>query len=382
MNRTRPGRTACPALDRRQRGLSLVELMVAVTLGLLLTVGMMRIYMGNRATYAFGDGLSLIQENSRFGLDRVADSARMAGFRGCLNDVAVSNNLAGAANAFRDDIVNGIGGYDANGTAAGDDFAATAVDPMPLADAAAWTPALPPELSNPARVLPGSDVLVIRNVSGASNALVSPFSDSNVLDVAAPVDFQSGEILVATDCQKASIFQVTDVQPAAFGATIRHTNDPFNPGNVAPGSWGSEQSYGLGSEVGRLESVAFYIGRGQSGAPALFQLRLQRTGATTSDFVPEELADGIDTLQLRYGVDTDGNRQVDAWLTADAVDAANEWPAVLSVEVSLLARAPEEYGTEFDQATYNVGGLRFDPVDDRRLRQVFTTTIGLRNRLP
>jgi type IV pilus assembly protein PilW len=366
---------------RGERGMSLVELMVAMALGLVLTVGMTQVYLGNRATYAFNDGLSLIQENARFAIDHVADNVRMAGFRGCLSDVAVQDNLSGAANPFRDDIANGIGGYNAKGTSTGDDYAAGATDPAPLDDADAWSPALPDELSAPARVLPGSDVLVIRNVSGTANALVSPFSDANVLDVAAPVDFLPGEILVATDCQKVSIFQVTDVQPSASGATLSHSADPFTPGN-AVGAWDTNQSYGLGSEVSRLEAVAYYVGRGENGSPSLFQLRLQRTDATTSSFQPEELVEGIDTMQVRYGLDTDANRQVDTWQTADEVAAANSWGDVLSVEISLLTRASEEHGTEFDTATYNIGGVRFDPVNDRRLRQVFATTIGVRNRLP
>jgi type IV pilus assembly protein PilW len=62
--------------------------------------------------------------------------------------------------------------------------------------------------------------------------------------------------------------------------------------------------------------------------------------------------------------------------------AAADWANVLSAEITLLARAAEEYGTETDTTVYDTGGVRFDPVNDRRLRHVFTTTVGLRNRLP
>ena len=155
----------------------------------------------------------------------------------------------------------------------------------------------------------------------------------------------------------------------------------FVPGNNAA-AWGANQTYGLASEVARLEAVAFYVGRGETNAPSLFQLRSQRTGATTSQFVAEELVEGIDTMQVRYGLDTDNDRQVNVWQTANLVAAANDWPRVLSVEITLLARSTEEYGTESDAVIYNVGGMRFDPIDDRRLRKVFTTTMALRNRLP
>jgi type IV pilus assembly protein PilW len=356
--------------------------MVALVLGLMLTVAIASVFMRNRETYAFNDGLSLIQENARFALGRVGDSARMAGSLGCLSNVAVRNNLAGAADPFRDDLANGLQGYEAVGTDPGETYAAASVDPVPADDPAAWDPPLPAELSDPARVVPGSDVLVIRNVSGASSTLVAPFSDASQLHVAAPVDFLAGEILVVTDCAKASLFQATQVTATAFGADVDHGDDAFTPGNSLPADWGPEQSYGLGSEVGRLETAAFYVGQGESGSPALFQLRLQRTDATTTDFAPEELVDGVDTMQVRYGVDTDNDRQVDTWQTAGEIEAADAWAAVLSVELTVLARSGEEYGTEFDTVVHNVGGVQFDPVDDRRLRKVFSTTIGLRNRLP
>ena len=367
---------------RRERGVTLIELMVSLVIGLLLTGAIMQIFLRNRVTYAFNDGLSQIQENARFALDHVADTTRMAGFLGCLSNVGITNRLDGAANAFRDDLVNGLQGFEANGTTTGDTYAAADVDPAPLDDAAAWTPALPAELSDPARVIPGSDVLVVRNVSGVTSPLVSPFTDATQLHVGSPVDFLPGEVLVVTDCQKASIFQATAVTAVAGGADVDHDDTAMTPGNAVPTDWPPDQNYGLGSEVARLEATAFYVGQGESGSPALFQLRLQRTNATTTDFQPEELVDGIDTMQVRYGVDTDADRQVDAWQTADAVDAANNWPSVLSVEITLLARASEEYGTEFDSVVHNVGSMQFDPVDDRRLREVFSTTIGLRNRLP
>jgi type IV pilus assembly protein PilW len=371
-------RAAMP--NGRESGVTLVELMIAMMLGLVLTAGMIRVFTGNRETYAFNDGLSRVQENARFALDRITQSARMAGYRGCLADVAVTNNLA-APNPLRDDLAVAMRGHDFNGTGDGQLYAAAATDPAPLANAGAWTPALPAELANPALVVPGSDVLVVRYASGDAAPLVAPFSDALQLTVAAPTNFQTGQLLVVTDCQRASIFQLTGIVAAGGNLNLSHGAGGFVPGNGAA-AWGPNQTYGLASEVARLEAVAYYVGRGESNAPSLFQLRSQRTGATTSQFVAEELVEGIDTMQVRYGIDTDNDRQVNVWQTADVVEAANNWASVLSVEITLLARSTEEYGTETDAVIYNVGGMRFDPINDRRLRKVFTTTIALRNRLP
>lgn len=361
---------------QRQRGLTLVELMVAMVLSIFLAGGIIQIFMGNRATFAFNEGLSRIQENARFSLEHIAFNARMAGYSGCLSDVAVFNNLA-APNPFRDDIANGIQGHNANGTGVGDSYAAAAMDPAPAASASDWTPALPPELTN--RVVPGSDVLIVRGAAGAGHSLVAPFTNSAQLFVAGPHDFVDGEILVVTDCQKASIFQLTNSTNVGFGVDLVHSNaGGFSPGN-AISNWPPEQDYGLGAEVARHQTYAFYVGQGANGRPSMFQLRLQPLGGASAGFAPEELVEGIDSLQIRYGVDADNDGDADNWVSADAVA---DWTRVLSLEVTLLARSADEYGTEFDAVTYNLAGTQFDPVDDRRHRQVFSTTVGIRNRLP
>ena len=363
-------------MRRHQRGLTLVELMVAMLLGLVLVAGTIQVFSGNRITYEFTDGLARIQENSRFTLDHIAYNARMSGYRGCLANVAVFNNL-NAPNTFRDDIENGLVGHNANGTSATETFTAASMDPAPSANPAEWTPPLPPELNN--LVIPGSDVLIVRSISGPANTLLAPFSTGTGLFIPNTHDYAVGEVLVATDCTKASIFQLTDVSASGALDQLGHTADAsFVPGNNTA-VWGLDQGYGLGSEVSRLQAHAFYVGRGANNRPSLFQLRLQWQSGTTSDFVPEELASGIDTLQIRYGLDTDNSGAPNTWVSADGV---GDWADVRSAEITLLARSDEEYGPETDSVVYNLADTQFDPVDDRRLRQVFSTSVGVRNRLP
>lgn len=358
---------------RRQHGVTLVELLVSLVLGMLLTAGIIKVFAGNRTTYAFNESLSRIQENARFTLDHIAYNTRMAGYSGCLSDVAIHNNLDDAPNNFRDDIENGIQGHDANGTGNGQTYVALATNPAASSTLTDWTPALPAELDD--LVLPGSDVLIVRGIAGVTQSLVSPFNDSAQLFVATPHDFLVGEILVVSDCQKASIFQLTSVD--STGHNFTHSAASFTPGNSSP-NWGTEQDFGLGSEVARLQAYAFYVGRGADGTPALFQYRLQVLGSgTESDFVAEELASGIETMQVRYGLDGDKDNAIDSW-----ADSVTDWTAVLSVEVTLLARAADEYGTETDSVVYSLGTTKFNPVDDRRLREVFSTTVAVRNRLP
>ena len=64
----------------RQRGYTLIELMVALTIGLLLTVTVAQIFLGSRRTYATTDDLARMQENMRYTHDVMNRIVRMAGY--------------------------------------------------------------------------------------------------------------------------------------------------------------------------------------------------------------------------------------------------------------------------------------------------------------
>lgn len=74
-----------------QRGLSLVELMVALVISLFLTAGVIQLFIGSKQTYRFHDALSRLQENGRLALDTMAADIRMAGF-GYRNIDAIQDN--------------------------------------------------------------------------------------------------------------------------------------------------------------------------------------------------------------------------------------------------------------------------------------------------
>src|SRR5262249_19731738 len=111
-----------------------------------------------------------------------------------------------------------------------------------------------------------------------------------------------------------------------------------------------------------------------------FRMRLQTTSATTtSALAAEEIVEGVDTMQITYGVDSDLDGDLDTYQTANAVA---DWSRVVAGRIGLLLRSPDEYGTDVDSVVYLVNGTDYDPVNDRRVRQVFTTTAAIRNRLP
>jgi type IV pilus assembly protein PilW len=364
-------------MRRAQLGVTVVELMVALLLGVILTGGAVQVFVSNRATYAFNEGFARLQENGRFALDTLSYHARLAGYLGCLPNVTRYNNLNTPTSlAFNFD--EGLRGYEAVGTNPGQTFAAAATDPANSSTAGDWSPALPAALVG--SVIPGSDVLVIRHASPTSHALLSPFtSATKVTAVADAGDYARGDIAIVSDCQKASIFQITGIANTAGGIEISHVA-AGTPGNLAP-SWNTDQEYASGAQLLRGETWVFYVGaRPGGGPPALFQRRLLIDDATTSaTLVAEELVEAAETMQVRYGIDAALDGAIDSYVTANNV---TDWGQVAAVRIAIVTRSPDEYGTDVDNDTYVVDETIFNPVDDRRLRQVFITTTGIRNRLP
>ena len=77
------------------RGFTLVELMIALTLGLLIVAGVTSLFIGMRASYSFQEGLSRVQENGRFAVQHLSHELRMSGFAGCSNNIVNWLNPAG-----------------------------------------------------------------------------------------------------------------------------------------------------------------------------------------------------------------------------------------------------------------------------------------------
>ena len=96
-----------------------------------------------------------------------------------------------------------------------------------------------------------------------------------------------------------------------------------------------------------------------------------------------ELVEGVDDMQITYGVDTNADRAVDAYQSGAVVA---DWADVLSVRISLLLVASEENivgktGAENAQSIIDIDGNVVANADGR-FRQIFTNVFAIRNRLP
>jgi type IV pilus assembly protein PilW len=348
-----------------QVGLTLVELMIAMVISLVLLGGIHRIFVGSTTSYAVTDQLSRTQENGRFAMHILRSDLLGAGFMGCLQDVSAYSNVLNNPSYFNFNFKQAIYGLEAT---VANTWVDDSVDPVVPTNTGAGDMGLVSPVS-------GSDILVIRGVDPNTTIEVTqkmPIQSADIKLTAGLyplLDTSGGDVLLITDCEGASVFQTTSYTDSN-GNTV-HNTGVETPGNATKNLG---HAYAEGSQVFFPQTRTYYIRNNPDGEPALYE-KIGSAGA-------EELVEGIENMQIRYGEDTDGDRAADVYRTAKTVA---DWGDVVSVRVGLLVRSPQIIAkAPLDTNQYDVDGdgiNDFDPVDDRRLRLVMISTVGIRNRL-
>lgn len=357
-------------------GFSLVELMVALVLGLVIMAGVLSIYVGMSQSVRTETAISHLQENARFGLEKLSADVRQAGFTGCVTavNVLLDTTSAGYSPALYD-LSRALSGWEYTGTDPGTTFTSTTLAPSGVS-LSNWVGAAGVGLDAGFKdqVVPGSDVLIVRHAGPPLDLVASgntPVNAANVnLTTASGVP--QNTIMLISDCVGSDLFQ----NQSNEAAHNLNRGAGGVPGNVVPASKDFSHQYDGTVQIYQFSITAYYVGTGASGVPALFR----RTYPTGGAGVTEELVDGVETMQIRYGEDTDGDRIADVYRPANTV---TDWAHVVSVKIGLLLRQTDEGRGEVDTSTYSVGGMMFNPVDVRNVRRrVMNWTITLRNRVP
>ncbi len=100
------------AVPRGERGVGLVELLIAMGLSLVIGLAVIEVFLGQRQLYVAQDEQSRMQENARFVFEQISHDLRMVGYWGCSNKVTLTNATQNSAyNTLADDAVvlaNGV----------------------------------------------------------------------------------------------------------------------------------------------------------------------------------------------------------------------------------------------------------------------------------
>jgi type IV pilus assembly protein PilW len=329
----------------RQKGFSLVELMVAMTLSLVLLAGALSILYSTKVTNTENERLARLQENGRAVVELMLRDARASGYRGCSRPsgtIRFDNDLPNPTNVLWN-FEEPMRGYDAGG--------------------GGWSPGVDAGLV-PAATPPtaGSDILALRTTRQGTPVfrLSSVMANSGSplsLDGPAGASLPAGSTVIITDCAGSSAFAVNTFAAGA-PATLTHA--------------ALAREFALNAQVVQMDTVAYYVSDSTSGlGPALWR----RIGAAN----PQLLIEGVQNLQVLYGEDLNNDLLADDYRAANAV---TNWGNVVALTLAVLIQSEGEANLDVDTRTYTLlsPGNDFGPFNDRRQRAVFTTTATLRNR--
>lgn len=322
----------------KQMGISLVEILVALVISLFLLGGIVQVYVGNKTTFAFTNALAEIQENGRFALDSMSQDLRLANQWGCIKfDRDDTDNINDTLDvSLDDDFYDFLGEEAIEGTEGG-----------------GATP----------------DTLIIRGSKPGQTNVEAPFiaPTTQTLNTNPTGSITNGDIILVARCgandllieAEADILEVNSVD----------VSNPLQTKITVDAN--KSQQFENDAMVIELQTVTYTIAPGVSGEPALFRQEF--------DDAPLELIEGVENMQILYGVDDDNDQFPNQYFKADDPGLGPDFRDVVSVRIMLLLRSIDDFITE-DPQSYTYDRVPTTPAD-RRLRQVFTTTIALRNRI-
>jgi type IV pilus assembly protein PilW len=346
------------SMKKHQSGISLIEIMIALTIGLFLLAGLYQIFISTKQSYRLADAQSRLQENARYALELLNHDIRLAGYFGCsgvsaTNPIVVANEplIAPHAHPGNGSVVAASIVTGGNNNASGSFSAGPALTVSPLTPLV-WT----------------TDAITVQFGESCGGFTTAPLSTVNPTAAAIPATNTCGTIrngtgttsstlgtpLVISNCDSAHIFR------ASAGTTQNK-----DAGTGVTSALGA--TYPAGSEIMLYRSYTYFIRENPAGQPSLY--RLDNNDASSVAAV--EMVEGIEDMQITYGVDSDANDLPNQYVASPA-----DWTQVISVRVVLTVRSIEDnLTTAVRSYTYN-GSAE----NDRRLVRTFATTIGLRNR--
>jgi type IV pilus assembly protein PilW len=304
---------------RHVRGVTLIELMIALVLGLLVVGAAIGIFVSNRQAFRATENLSRVQENARVAYELMAREVREAGGNPCSRSVPVVNVLNNSSywSTNWSDGVRGYNGSQAYGPAAIGTAAGTRV---------AGTDAI--ELRSGA----SGDVTVTDHKPTSAQFKVST-NNHGLMD---------GDIVMVCDFVQASIFQITNAQ-SGTNNTVVHNSGTGTPGNCSKGlGWanppkcttnGTPYAYGPNSIIARLRTTGWYIGNNGRGGRSLYQTTGQ--GITNSN---QEITEGVQDMQIQYLVPGATDYVEEASIT--------NWGQVSAVRIVLTLQGSENVGVD------------------------------------
>jgi len=380
----------------KQTGLTILELLVAMTLGLIVLGGALNMQVSHRKGFKAIDNRLNMQTNARFAFEFISNSLREMGSAGCLSMKGYVEGAKKSLPIFLNLGDDGI--YETNPRyqiAFNDPSQADAdfryqqeligYDDTTLAGS-------PPPVTLVPASNAGSDVLLVKGAIGPTYVFApGPDTDPATLygsghtalkiDTARYpfIDLKANQYAVMSQCAGAEIFQITGTNAQVAAGIITHSSGggaSSNRSNLFATSDTLAARVGTSAELRRVASVAYYISNNASGVPTLFR---------SIDGVANPLVEGVEQMQILYGLDSNDDKAPDTYkdsAAAMAVSPNNNLDEAVSVRLSFIMRSQDVVNKVAKSYQFQIPGeAAYTSPVDKFARQVFTTTVTLRNRL-
>jgi type IV pilus assembly protein PilW len=314
---------------KKQAGMTLIELLVAMGIGAFLTFGIVNLFLQSKASFYQDEETARLQENGRFALRYVARELSMAGFFGGLTDpgsvtTALSLNTCGTGWAMD----TGITVEHVNNATAAEAVAAYSC------------------LSN-AEFQPDTDIIAIRRVKDSLHV-------DNGTVIAAPVN----NTVYLRNFQYGSA--ATLVQGSSITGADKTANSEVDVWQYQP----------------QLLYIRDYSVTSTDGIPSLCRKRLTTSAGTLAVNATECLVEGIENLQVEFGIDSDGDYSPNYYLSAPT---AAQLQIAVTARIYILSRAINTTNQYTNDKAYVLGSKSIAQKDDGYFRRVLQTTVSLRN---
>jgi type IV pilus assembly protein PilW len=330
---------------RHPAGFSLVELMVAMAIGVLLTLLVATVFATNSKSGKVVEASEEIQGEARLAVDALRRDVRMAGWRGCnSNAIGGGGNLVNQISSptnYNNDLGTFLRG--SRGTGSG------------------FSPAIPGVITA-AGAEDTSDVLTLRIPRAEPMPLAASMtSPTQPLTLASTAGFASGDRVIVSDCALSVAFRVTGVSPTELEHdTGFNVTDDFG------------RRFGRDALVTEFVTVSYFVAEEAADVPVKTLSLFRKEGNSDA----EEVAGRVDSFRVTYGVDETGDGFADRFVVADDVA---DWVQVVSVRIGLLMKSREEQVAQTEQP-FTFDGVAGTVPTDRSIRRPYNVTIQLRNR--
>lgn len=329
---------------RRQAGMTLIEVMVSITVGLILLSGVISIFSSNKLAYRLQESTNVLDENARYALNQIQYHLRMGDHWGGVEPSRIRKEATLATLAIASTICTQSIAVSTIGFFALEGASSSPLSCIPNAD-----------------YQPNTDVLIVRYAEP---------------DRIADADLEASTIYLRTRvAAEAMLFTGNALASGLLPTTLYDSTEPLPPAFQA--NW-------------KVNTVIYFIRKcasqdlGTAGVcdaaddttPTLTRLVLSGTS-----LVQEDVVAGVEQLQATFGKLSDAAVPKIQYYAASAI-SATDWPSIVNVQVSMIVRGTEYDVTHIDGRSFKLyGGYDYTPVaaDRHYGRKQYNFSVQIRN---